>query len=380
MPAVQAGIGITPTSVTFEKVLRDGYAETTFIVTTSIDNDIPIYVRKYGDIQNWLHFPTMDSAGVVGYVRLDKPLIVSVVAMPPGDVGIGDYTGHIIIESGALGSVGETIGSSIVVSLLSWTNVEITGEEIRSCQAGGIRIPETETNRPLEVSLVVKNSGNVRLYPEVEIDIWDQFEHELLLSETLTSEMVLPTTKGEQRFYLDHGLQPGQYWALVTVPECGMSELLTFDILPPGGVVDRGTLNSILSTVWALVGEIVPVTAVFTNTGERSVTAQFKGSALLNGKVVKLLESEEALVEPGESVELLMYFTPEEPGIYELVGRVHYNGKLTYEKGTLLNVNLIVRKAQLSIVMVSLYLIIVLAIAILVAVIKREKKKRRRRY
>ncbi len=404
-PGALAGIGISPVSLTYEDMLRDGYAENSLIVTSSLDNPIPVYGSRHGDIAEWVHFSTAEASGegfewdeggsaepaaggatgdaertFLGTVGAGKPLIIPVVVTPPADAATGKYEGYLVIETGHLGTVSDTMGSAIKLSLLNWVNVGITGEERRSCQIGGITLADTEPGMPLEVSLVVRNSGNVRLSPAVEVDIWDQSEEELLLSENLESQTVLPTTRKEQRFYMDHGLPVGQYWALVGVPECGFTTLLTFDVLPPGGIVDRGVLESVSSEVWALVGEIVPVRAVFTNTGQRSVTATFKGAATADageGKVAALLESDAVVAEPGQSVELLAYFTPEEPGQYELSGRVHYNGKITYEKGTLLNVNSMVRRARLSAAMVILYMAVLAAAAVLLFAIKRERRRRR---
>ncbi|MBS3164282.1 hypothetical protein J4439_02530 [Candidatus Woesearchaeota archaeon] len=367
------GIGLSPGSLSFENVLRDGYAEGTFVVTSSMSESVPIYGRVQGDVGEWLHFPDA-TEGLLGEVSVEHPLIVRVAVAPPGDVASGRYSGYVLLETGTLASVGDTIGSAVRVSLLGWTHLSVTGEEIRDCQVGALQLTDTEPGMPLELSLMVRNTGNVRLAPEVQVDIWDQGETTLLTGAEEHMETVLPTTKREQRFYLDHGLPQGQYWALVSVPECGSSQLLTFDVLPLGGVADRGQLESVTSEVWARVGDLVPVRAVFSNTGQRSVRAIFRGSVVSEGRTIELLQSEEALVPPGESAELLSYFRPQRTGQYELRGRVHYNGKLTYEKGTILNVNA-GPAARIPGRLVAAYGLLLAMLALLVLFIRKKRRR-----
>ena len=79
--------------------------------------------------------------------------------------------------------------------------------------------------------------------------------------------------------------------------------------------------------------------ATFTNIGQRSVLARYIGDIRVDEKVVQTIETESLRVQPQESVELIDYFTPRKPGEYVVQGRVRYNEKVTFQKGTVINVN-----------------------------------------
>src|SRR3989344_5680602 len=105
------------------------------------------------------------------------------------------------------------------------------------------------------------------------------------------------------------------------------------------GIADNGELTEIINKPWAYTNETVQITAKFQNSGKRSVTARFKGTIRLDDKIVKLIETEEIIVPVGETADFDIFFVPEIPGRYTINGRAVYNKKLTFEKGTVLNVN-----------------------------------------
>ncbi|HYD03881.1 MAG TPA: hypothetical protein VEC16_06315, partial [Alphaproteobacteria bacterium] len=129
------------------------------------------------------------------------------------------------------------------------------------------------------------------------------------------------------------------------------------------------------NNAWAAVGDVVPVTAVFKNTGERTVSAKFKGVVTLDNKIVETLDSEFYDIPPGEIGNIEMYFTPEKYGQYIISGRILYNNKLSYEKSSVLNVNTGTEKTGNAWVFVLVLIIIVIVILLLLIRIRKKRRE-----
>jgi hypothetical protein len=125
------------------------------------------------------------------------------------------------------------------------------------------------------------------------------------------------------------------------------------------------------------VGEIVEIVGAFSNTGERSVDAKFSGTVSNEEEIVGLLESDTLRVAPGETVKLVTYFTPQKEGRFVVAGRVLYNNKLTFEKGTVINVTTAEPKtANISRwIPILLYILIFALIIFLLSKIRRARNK-----
>jgi hypothetical protein len=91
-------------------------------------------------------------------------------------------------------------------------------------------------------------------------------------------------------------------------------------------------------------------------------------------------------VQPQESVNFTSYFTPKIAGKYLVTGRVNYNKKLTYEKGTVINV--IAQPAKpmsavargLRLLPLAIFALIIVVIIVLLSKIRRAKRRIRRKF
>jgi hypothetical protein len=78
--------------------------------------------------------------------------------------------------------------------------------------------------------------------------------------------------------------------------------------------------------------------AKFENTGMIDLRAKFKAEIYRNDEFVEVLESDEKLVEVGETAELIAYYNIPEPGYYRITGYVTYDGKNTTGANATFNV------------------------------------------
>lgn len=372
-------IGISPGRLRFEEVLREGHAERTLTITTSSEQTLTGHFKVTGDIKDWLSF---DPNSTSFSLSRDDPYKLKVKINPPSDVRTGNYSGHIEFITDTVGNVPGRAGGVVKTAVIMIVNSEITGEEFVECRAGAFNIKDTEVDFPLEVSWNMINDGNVRLRPTVKVDIWDQLQENILSSKEIIGDEILPTTQQQMLRRINHDLDVGQYWANVEVEECNAAGFLTFSIVEKGGIVDKGYIGDILHKPWAYTGETIEIIVRFVNQGERSVNSKFKGNIRLDDRIVKIIETEEVIVPSGQNGDFVVYFTPETSGRYVLTGRVVYNNKLTFEKGSVINVNDAPREEKekgFDILPLLIYVVIIITILFIIRKILKESKRKKHR-
>ncbi len=370
-------LGVNRVSLTYNDVLRGGYAEDNVIVTIGSEESIPVFYEAKGDIADWIRFNPLEGPMLVNANNNGK---LKIIVEPPSDARVGKYIGKVLITTGSLGQVESSMGTNVEVAFEIKIEVIVSDTQILSCNSGGFEIKDSEIGDPVEFSATVLNNGNVRIKPLIEFRIFDQFqENELLKTTYLAKDEVLPTTSKEITDMLKLNLSEGQFWIEMICPECsGDGALMTFSILEKGGISDVGEFVKFENEAWANTGELIPITAYFRNRGERSVLAQFKGTISKDGKIVQLLESDSITVAPQDTVPIEMFFKPDEMGQYKINGRVFYNNKITFQKGSVININpSSSSKNQNNEILLSIvFTIIIIVIAFLLFLIIRKKRKK----
>ncbi len=367
------GIGAGPGEVRFEKVLRGGYAEKTIIVTNGYDVPVEITITLEGPFKDWIAF----EFGKNFTIPVNSTFEFKAIIKPPEDIPIGIYNGSITLHSNP--QTNESVATQFAtttrtgVKLLSF--LEITGEQLLEYEVSSISINDAEVGYPIEFFISGNNKGNVRVSPQVHIDILDRDKTKILKSADFDCSEVLPTTTGTDKFNISsENLTEGQYWANVSVSIGGKvlkQKLLTFDILAKGALKKKGELIRIANKVWVNTGEVVKIDCVFKNTGELTTTAKFKGEIHLDDRIVGVLESDELDVPVGETVNLTTYFTPKEQGRYIVKGNVYYSKKITFPKESIINVQPIEAKPVfINIQDNLLYILIAIIIALLIVLLK----------
>lgn len=381
MPVYGVGIGLTPAKINITDVLRGGYAEASIKISTDSENNVSI-TRSVDDseIKDWLSFEPVGNY----IITKSSPLRLKVIVNPPSDIRNGVYRGRIRFSVGASGKFEGSTGSIAIAAVASDLFINIVDTEILKCTMLGASATNVEKGDDAEFIVNIKNEGNVRFKPKINIDIWDQSQENIIKTIEYGETEVKPTIKQDIVVGMStKNLNIAQYWAEVSAEECGQTKLLTFDVMERGTITTSGVLLAIKNKVWSYVGEIITITAVFQNTGQKKVSAKFKGNIKLDNQLIEILESEELDVGVGEIAEFIMHFTPENPGRYKVNGRFFYDKKQTFEGGSIINVNpkgfdpvtgkYIEDKSKTS---NKAYLIsIIIIILVMFIMIKRKRKK-----
>lgn len=363
-------IGVNRASVEFADVLRGGYAETVITITTDSEEVITAEVMTQGPEAEWLNLSATNFT-----FSKDLPYELKVAVLPPLDAQVRDYEFNVSVITGSLArNDGGRLGTSTRASFRVPILLRMSGTERLACTVGGVIVHDVEQGNPLDIELSVINRGNVRINPEVTVEVFDQLRARSLgTRSTEFGESILPTVTSSALRTLSFELQPAQYWASVSVPQCDYSTLLTFDVLEPGAIKDEGELIRIDAPAWANTGEIIPVNAIFRNKGARAVRASFKGTIARadTEEIVKVIDTEQYIIDPDVTAEIQTFFNPVIGGQYVVSGKVYYNSKLTGERETLINVN----GAPIGERSLTPYVLIGLGIVILMMLILIKRKR-----
>lgn len=371
------GLGISPGVLNYNNVLKGGYSQQLLIVSSFMPLNLSMNFEKNGAIQDWIVIGDNLSNITLGP---NTPAQLKIKIYPPSDTPNGDYSGNIRIITDKLVDPETGIGSSIIAAFQVNINVKVVGDQIIACSGGGLSVNDIEIGYPLIVSSTIQNDGNIRVNPQIFIDVYNKYQTEIVYSSSSQTESVLPTESLNVLNQFRNELTEDQYWARIYVPECKIESTMTFNVLQKGGISDKGELIRVENKAWGKEAEIIPITAIFRNDGGRTVSAKFKGEILYNGEVVKIIDTDALDAAPGEVVSLQTFFKPDTTGQYYIKGKVYFNNKLTGEKASVLNINQADQKSFTfsNFLFYMLIIIFVAIILIMLILIERKKKKVRK--
>lgn len=363
---VAVNVGVSPASVSFKGVLREGYAERNVLISVDSEDEVEIEIFPRGEILNWLNFSENKFM-----VSRNSPYALKISVVPPVDIPNGNYTGFVRIMTSSFGEGVEDYVVGVVKSSLDLAiNVEVVDTEIINCMVSDLEILSSEEGDDILLLMNILNDGNIRLSPQISVDIWDQDQLGILKNVDFVENEILPTTKEKLTLRINsNDFDIAQYWAEVFVADCLFSETVTFDVLEKGTLSAKGVLLRILTRATGNVKETIPIEVGFKNTGEKEVSAQFKGKITKGSKVVEILESEKLNVPITETEKFTFYFTPTSAGEYSISGRVYYSGKKTFEASTEIKIF-----GGVSIFVPIVYTLLLFVVIFLFYKIRKERK------
>lgn len=361
LPVVSA-LGISPANLTFAPLLPGGYAETSLLlsnpkgerVIVNIDIDTP-----------WITLsPSQFNISPHSSQR------VSLAISPPLDAEIRGYEQRLVLSSFPA-SLPVSVGNRLGLSLEVPVRFSVSGVSATSCVIGGLSAPPFESAQEFQARFTLQNNGNTRIAPRGTVEIDDISYPFSFSSETLS------TQSNEYFLSLPLKVIEGEYAFTLHVEGCSNDLSSLVEVLPPGSLGSSGSFKRLSLPSVVTTGSIVTAEALFSNTGKRVVSAQFRGSVEKDGKIVTLLESEELLSQPETSLELNAVFVPETPGTYTVKGRILFGNGQSTEREEQLVVESDARSETASFFLPSLLFIMFFIIIVLFIGIKRKRRRRR---
>lgn len=382
-------IALTPGSLNFGTVLREGYSEGRFKFTT-YSSELVTVKLYHSDPDNpmnrWLYMHAANGSEIkIGdSLTLDRnnPLNIYITFEPDSDSPNGEYSTTVgaTIESG---SDSDLDGGDTVAKIKTGVSIKLVGTiddvEILSCKAVNLNLNSPELGELGTFSARVKNTGNILLNPRIEIDIWDKLKTRVVKTVTGNLGLIKSTVTADTQFSFETlDLPPGDYVASVNLGQCNINnKLMTFRVLEIGSKGLDGIIKFI--DIPEVVYGLNPFQVIvdFENLGDDSTVARFSGGVYKDGILIKTLESTPITVGAKESVELdAGYFTPAETrnqeDRYVLRGRVYYGNKQTKEVTKVFFVNKTSKGLDLNVVLI---IGMIAVIMVLMAMIIKQNKR-----
>ena len=329
------GLGISPASIVVSDAFKGGTYERTITVSNTGDETGNFTLTAEGECTDWISFYKEDTPITEITIPGKGKIKVLVKFDIPQEIPNDDYTSTIYVQSvpGEM-SPGEGAVAHAIVRIPSKVLIQITGTQILKGTVKSITTTDTEIDYPLKIKVLFQNEGNVIAKPKIAVAITkngefvDKFVHDETgikpdYEDTIT---VLWNTTGKQI---------GDYTADVEVSLGGevlANKSLPFKILPFGTLTRQGELTSITTEGEPMINRVIKILADFENTGKIDNRATFKGEVYRDGEFVDVIESDEMLVEIGETGRLTSYYKILSSGKYEVKGCVLYEGKETDTK------------------------------------------------
>jgi hypothetical protein len=198
---------------------------------------------------------------------------------------------------------------------------------------------DVDTATPPRSDTELTNRGNVRTTVRAKATVL-AFESDTPLANATVEAALDPGQDLRLALIADRVLPPGQYRFRVQALGPGTFEkTLEFKVFQPGTVAPKGVLRALRHEPRVAEATPMRIDVIFANEGNVTVQdARFIGEMRSGGRLVAPIASERLVVAPGEEVEITIYWTPPSDGVFELVGKVHYDGYRTLEAKSLINV------------------------------------------
>lgn len=345
---VQAqGIGIVPSLIELDDVLRGGeYARTLTIVNQKAE-EVTFGMVREGETAEWVSLHPLDDPAtsleqVVAPPMSDTRVMFKVTV--PADSPNGPHSGVFFLQP--LAAEEEEEGESrlgVRINLAVTLNVEVTGTQNLSAVIQDMYTLDVELGYPLRIWTVFRNDGNVKAQPEIRLAVLDA--EGVVVGEASYTDTIVNPGQGE-RILLEWDTSEqstGDFIAKVAVL-LGESEIdvreLELKILPIGTLTRRGRLDELILENAPLPGAVAKITARFSNIGRIDTRAIFLGEAYRGSTLIEAVSSSEILVPIGGTDKLEIFVKVPESGTYTVRGKVNYEGKetevmeLTFEVGT----------------------------------------------
>lgn len=290
-----------------------------------------------GDIADWMSFYTPDDMNLptkkVATIPNQYVDVVLVVRIPD-DAPVGTSTGVVTYSAAPPELSAEATDMNVSTQIQNQTYVAVTvvGTPVYSGVASNFTAKDTEVGYPVRILFDFENTGNVRVYPIVDLTILKAGE--TIDAKTVEAPRVERGAKVAIPVEWDTTFAgPGEYTATVAVrlgeQKLGTGEV-SLAVFPKGTLTRAGSFTDlVLDDQTPELGKLAKFLASFANVGQVDTNAQFVAEIYRDGDLVDNLTSAPVSVPAGKSDIVVGYYKIEAPGQYRVSGLINYEGKTT---------------------------------------------------
>ncbi len=334
-PASAIGIGISPSEITIDNVLKGNEAERSITIFNTGSETTNFTLSSSGDVCKWVTFYDPDDPATnittISIPGQEKSTVIIKVRIPEDTLN-AKYIGSIDIRSIPVTTNSNGMGQQLIIGASSTIKLIVTGNQTVKGVVTAIVIEDTEPGYPIKIKTIFKNEGNVIAIPEIDViihqgnnDIFSFTNDEVKVKPTITEPIIAKWSTTTANL-------PGEYTAKVTVildEQILRSDSMPFEILPTGTLTRHGNLTDILIDDIPAIGTLLKVKSYFENNGLIETSAKFTAEVYKDGNLIDTITSDELVVEKNEEIELVSYLKIEDSGDYKIEGKVIYDKKET---------------------------------------------------
>jgi hypothetical protein len=324
------GLGVTPITIDVPDAQQGQAYRHVLSVQNPCGFTRSITSETTGDVAVWTTLtPATFDLAPNGHTQ------VEVLIHVPDQQGPGSQLGYarFVSDAGAgpTGS-GQSVSAAVAVPI----NVTVGGIAVEKIVWGAARVEDAPEGDPVHAFATARNEGNVRTTATARGQVLP-FTGNGTLKEATGSLALGPGEEKEVPVTFPAGLPVGQYRARLLAE--GLDQTMPFKVVAAGSIPPDGLLHALLHDARVQAGQPARIDAWFTNTGKVVIrSAVLKLEAREGTPLLAALQSDALAVQPGQSVNLTLYWTPPSAGTYTLRGEVLYDGFLTPASESLLNV------------------------------------------
>ena len=352
-----AGVGIAPTSLTYDDSLRGGV----FLQSLLLSNEpstlpnakdaklLKFSVKSRGEVAPWVSFAIdgKPEAGRELAVPISGRIVLQVLVRVPADAPNRGYSGNLLVEAqdaanSAIGS-GAGVSTAAEIPLL----VNVGGTERREAKVSDFVVPVGEVGAKQRFEARIANSGNVSVAAQLDVSVTRNGSSVVELSSKGNNFSIFPAKDDSVFVEWDTAEQlVGGYVATMTARDVsGPSPVVLGTRTVPFRLEQRGTftrtgefVSLVLTDKPDASGGLAVAEAKFFNTGKIEASAVFDGKLSLNGKLIKEIQSLPRAVAAGVTTPLGISFEATKNGDYRLEGSINFDGQVTKSRSFEFNV------------------------------------------
>jgi len=339
-------IGVVPAVLDYKVMKGESFPnhfniDNTGSLNEAIFVNVSVYCEYDPSMSKWF---SIEPSGVFEVPANTKKRVEAIVK-PPEDAPSGNYTCFITVMPVHDEENLNITGSKIIMGASALARIDVSGDEIVGAKIHKTDASDTEVGKPVILTIQIRNSGNVKIKPEIKVDIMK--DGNLVDTVEETADFILPgsgniidmkwdtsgTTHGDYIAHFDVFIRDEKLDPLAYIIDTGRGENITieqnvsFRIFEEGTFTKTGAVMSMEAKETINKGEISEIVVQFKNTGEVEITAKSEIKVYSNDNLINLLESNSLSISPGETGSLTSYFKGENSGDYVLKGRVIYENK-----------------------------------------------------
>ena len=331
---VGGGIRAVPSAIEVPDGLKGSEVVRLLKLTNNAAPGQPFRLAVEGDIASWVSFADPDDPDVEIERLVDNgrgtTVLIRIAIPEDASVGLNEGLVTAVLESATDNGTASPVGLGLAIPVF----VDVTGELILAGELLSMNVENTEIGLPVRGTVIVRNSGNTTVVPQVTLEV---FRGPTSVYRTsLTGSALRPGSNGDYEAVWDTtNAAAGDYRAVMSVSldalDLGGQED-TFELLPAGSLDRKVVFTSLEVVNEPIAGGVVDVEATTTNPGQAEVSAIFVGELLRGGTVVEQFRSLDYLVRPRDTVVVTTVLDVPENGDYTVLGYFIYEGGETETK------------------------------------------------